>query len=271
MKKHLPTIAVGAVVIIVAAVIGWRYYQYLQFRETVKEELAKPDEITRKFSKELAAPPPEAASAPTGGLTVPQPAAAQGLDGQAGLKETTDGAFQVKKSYTEHGRQVIVKNAGNAAEYKKAGTKFALVEPNWEAPYNLSYQGLRKVNLYLRLHDKWPTEVLEQLNGAAVTISGVVMPTGPVGSDGKMIDFWLANPVVVMAGCVFCNPPTFADLIHVEAMSGAKPLTVNREQLYTDTIPVTVTGRLTFGYKKTVDGVESLFQLDMRDWSIIER
>jgi hypothetical protein len=268
MKKHLPTIAVGAVVIIVAALIGWRYYQYLQFRETVKEELAKPDTITEKFGKELAAP--ETPPTPID-LTAPQPTAAQGLGGQAGLKETTDGAFQVKKSYTEHGRQVIVKNAGNAAVFKKAGTKFPMVEPNWEAPYNLSYQGLRKVNLYLRLRDKWPKEVLDQLNGAAVTISGVVMPTGPVGNDGRMIDFWLANPVVVMAGCVFCNPPTFADLLHVEAMSGAKPLVVDREQLYTDTVPVTVTGRLTFGYRKTADNVESLFQIEMRDWSIIER
>ncbi|HSA32706.1 MAG TPA: hypothetical protein P5077_03170 [bacterium] len=275
MKKHLFNMSLGAVVIIVAVLIGWRYHAYLQYRETVKEELARPDTITEKFGKELAtAPAPEATPPSPTDLTTPpapQPAAAQGLGGQAGLKETTDGAFQVKKSYTEHGRQVVVKSAGDAKAYKKAGTKFAMVEPNWEAPYNLNYQGLRKVNLYLRLHDKWPQEVIQQLNGAAVTISGIVMPTGPVTQDGTMLEFWLANPIVVMAGCVFCNPPTFADLLHVETMSGFKPLTVNREQLYTDTVPVTVTGRLTFGYRKTGDGVESLFQLEMRDWRIIER
>lgn len=278
MKKHLFNIVLGAVIVIVAALIGWRYHQYLRYRETVKEELAKPDTITEKFGKELAAP---AVAESSGGQapapeTPPSPAdlTAPVADAQrqAGeLKETTDGAFQVKKSYTEHGRQVVVKSAGNAAAYRKAGSKFAMLEPNWEAPYHLSYQGLRKVNLYLRLHDKWPQEVIQQLNGAAVTISGVVMPTSPVPKDGTMLEFWLANPVVVMAGCVFCNPPTFADLLHVETMSGLKPLKVDREQLYTDTVPVTVTGRLTFGYRKTGDGVESLFQLEMRDWNIIER
>lgn len=282
MKKHLFNIVLGVVIVIVAALIGWRYHQYLRYRETVKEELAKPDAITERFTKELTAPPAEEpapavaegsgrqAPAPTD-LSAPQPAAAQGLGGQAGLRETTDGAFQVKKSYTEHGREIVVKSAGDAKAYKKAGMKFSMVEPNWEAPYHLSYQGLRKVNLYLRLHDKWPQEVIQQLNGAAVTISGVVMPTAPVSNDGTMLEFWLANPIVVMAGCVFCNPPTFADLLHVETMSGFKPLKVDREQLYTDTVPLTVTGRLTFGYRKTGDGVESLFQLEMRDWSIIER
>ncbi|HNT27191.1 MAG TPA: hypothetical protein PKH10_03335 [bacterium] len=263
MKKHLFNGMLAAIVLIVAILIGWRYHAYLNYRETVKEELARPDTITEKFSKELASSPaPEVAPPAPTDLTAP-PA--------AGLRETTDGAFQVKKSYTEHGRQVVVKSAGDAKAYKKAGSKFAQVEPNWESPYNLSYQGLRKVNLYLRLHDKWPQEVIQQLNGAAVTISGIVMPTGPVSNDGTMLEFWLANPIVVMAGCVFCNPPTFADLLHVETMSGLKPLKVDREQLYTDTIPVTVTGRLTFGYRKTGDGVESLFQLEMRDWNIIER
>lgn len=272
MKKHLPTMAIGAVVLIVAALIGWRYYQYLQYRETVKEELAKPDAISEKFGKELAAPPADPTE-PAGQARTPTAPAAdtQGSGSQTGLRETAEGEFQVKKSYSEHGRQVVVKSAGNAAVYKKAGTKFAMVEPNWESPYHLSYQGLRKVNLYLRIHDKWPQEVLQQLNGAAVTISGIVMPTGPVTQDGTMMEFWLANPIVVMSGCVFCNPPTFADLLHVETMSGFKPLKVDRERLYTDTVPVTVTGRLTFGYRKTSDGVESLFQMEMRDWNIIER
>ena len=243
-----------------------------------KEEPAaapQKDVISENLKKGSAATPaPEAAPAQPpapSDLTAPQPTAAQGSGGQAGLKETTEGAFQVKKSYTEHGRQVIVKNAGNAADYKKAGANFAKVEPNWDAPYNLNYPGLRKVNLYLMMYEKWPQEVLQQLNGAAVTISGVVMPTGPVGKDGTMMDFWLANPTVVMAGCLFCNPPTLADLLHVETMSGSKPLVVDREQLYTDIVPVTVTGRLTFGYKKTADGVESLFQIELYTWQNVER
>ena len=56
MKKHLFNIVLGAVIVIVAALIGWRYHQYLRYRETVKEELAKPDTITEKFGKGLAAP-----------------------------------------------------------------------------------------------------------------------------------------------------------------------------------------------------------------------
>ncbi|HOW52104.1 MAG TPA: hypothetical protein PLV42_08710 [bacterium] len=248
---------------------------------TKKQETAdtagKKDVITENLNKESGSENPPADAKGSGGqaltptdLTAP-PAALPGLGGQAGLKETTEGAFQVKKSYTEHGRQIIVKNAGNAAAFKKAGSNFAQVEPNWDAPYNLNYQGLRKVNLYLTMYEKWPKEVLQQLNGAAVTISGMVMPTGPVPQDGRMIDFWLANPTVVMAGCVFCNPPTLADLLHVETMSGSKPLVVDREQLYTDIVPVTVTGRLSFGYKKTADGVESLFQIELYTWQNVER
>jgi len=260
---RIPLIAV-AVLIVVAFV---RYYRY---RAVVVEELSKKDDIVEKFGGDLAKPPadtpvPDAAARPPApqDLVAPQ----QG----PGLKETTEGAFQVKKSYNEHGRQVVVKSAGDAKAYRKAGVKFAENEPNWDQPFNLSYQGLRKVFLYLRIYEKWPQEVLEQMNGAAVTISGLVMPTGTVPRDGTMIDFWLANPIVVMAGCVFCNPPTLADLLHVETMPGSKPLVVDREQLYTDTVPVTVTGRLFFGYRKTGDGVDSLFRVEMRDWRIIER
>ena len=97
------------------------------------------------------------------------------------------------------------------------------------------------------------------------------MPTAPVPPDGTMMSFWLANPIVVMAGCVFCSPPTLADLIYIEPAAGVKPLVVDREQLYTDTVPVTVTGRLFFGYWKAGEGTEALFRIEMRTWRIISR
>jgi len=275
-KEKASSYLLGAIIVVVAVLIVVAFVRYYRYRAVVVEELSKKDDIVEKFGGELAKPPTEEekiAQTPLAPKDLTAPVAVtQGSGGQAGgLKETTEGAFQVKKSYTEHGREVVVKSAGDAKAYRKAGERFRENEPNWDQPFQLSYQGLRKVFLYLRLYEKWPQEVIEQMNGAAVTISGLVMPTGRVPQDGTMIDFWLANPIGVMAGCVFCNPPTLADLLHVEAMSGTKPLTVDREQLYTDTVPVTVTGRLFFGYQKTGDGVESLFRIEMRDWRIITR
>ncbi len=255
-RERVSSYLLGAIIVAVAILIVVAFVRYYRYRAVVVEELSKKDEIVEKFGGDLTRSLTEEVALPQ---QVP------------GLKETTEGAFQVKKSYSEHGREVVVKSAGDAKAYRKAGERFRENEPNWDQPFQLSYQGLRKVFLYLRLYEKWPQEVIAQMNGAAVTISGLVMPTGRVPPDGTMMDFWLANPIVVMSGCVFCNPPTLADLIHVEAISGMRPLTVNREQLYTDTVPVTVTGRLFFGYHKEKEGVESLFRIEMRDWRIIAR
>jgi len=267
MKEKLSSFVLGAIIVAVAALLVVAFVRYYRYRAVVVEEVTKKDDIVEKFGDSLQKPPDAGAAEPVppapGDLVAPQRG--------PGLRETTEGAFQVKKSYTEHGRQVVVKSAGDAKVYRKAGERFPAREPNWDQPFQLSYQGLRKVFLYLRIYEKWPREVIEQMNGAAVTISGLVMPTGPVPEDGTMLDFWLANPIVVMSGCVFCNPPTLADLLHVETMAGSRPLKVDREQLYTDTVPVTVTGRLFFGYKKSGDGVESLFRIEMRDWRLITR
>ncbi len=268
-KDRMSSYLLGAIVVAVALLLVIAFVRYYRYRAVVVEELSKKDDIVEKFGGELTKPS-VAGQVPPSNLQDPQ-VPTQNTGQPTGLRETTEGAFQVKKSYTEHGREVVVRSAGDAAAYQKAGMRFPEREPNWDEPFQLSYQGLRKVFLYLRLYDKWPREVIEQMNGAAVTISGLVMPTGKVPQDGTMLDFWLANPIVVMAGCVFCNPPTLADLIHVETMAGSRPLKVDREQLYTDTVPVTVTGRLFFGYRKTKEGVESLFRIEMRDWRIITR
>ncbi len=268
VKEKASSYLLGAIIVAVAAILVFAFVRYYRYRAVVVEELSKKDDIVEKFGNDLEKPPVQEKKISE---SVPAPQDIVAPQKGPGLRETTEGAFQVKKSYTEHGREVVVKSAGDAKAYRKAGERFRENEPNWDQPFQLSYQGLRKVFLYLRLYEKWPQEVIDQMNGAAVTISGLVMPTGRVPQDGTMIDFWLANPIVVMSGCVFCNPPTLADLIHVEAMSGTKPLKVDREQLYTDTVPVTVTGRLFFGYRKTGDGVESLFRIEMRDWRIITR
>jgi len=89
------------------------------------------------------------------------------------------------------------------------------------------------------------------------------MPIDPVPRSGEMQRFWLANPVVVMAGCVFCNPPTLGDLVYVTT-DGA-PLVVDRERLYRSVVYATLLGRLELGPGKSDDGVEYLFSMKMRE------
>ena len=93
---------------------------------------------------------------------------------------------------------------------------------------------------------------------------GAVMPIDAVPKSGKMSRFWLANPMVVMAGCVFCNPPTMADLIFVSTPKGA-PLEVDRERLYRGVVYTKLPGRLRLGPHTSSDGVEYLFSLELKE------
>jgi hypothetical protein len=88
------------------------------------------------------------------------------------------------------------------------------------------------------------------------------MPIDPVPKSGEMQRFWLANPVVVMAGCIFCFPPTLGDLVYVTT---DEPLAVDRERLYRSVVYAKLLGRLELGPAKSGDGVEYLFSLKMRE------
>jgi hypothetical protein len=134
-------------------------------------------------------------------------------------------------------------------------------KPNYNKPLDLTYYSLKKIYTYYRLKNKFPQPVVNALNGSAITLTGVVMPVDPIPKSGIMLRFWLANPVVVMAGCVFCNPPTMADLIYVEIPFGVKPLKINREKIFTDIVMIKLKGRFFFGPQKK-DGVQYLFKMD---------
>ncbi len=170
------------------------------------------------------------------------------------------GDYQVQQSYKEHGQNAVVR-AKKDIILVKPKQPMPLNKPNYDKPLDLTYYSLKKIYTYYRLKNKFPQPVVNALNGSAATLTGIVMPVDPVPKNGIMLRFWLANPVVVMAGCVFCNPPTMADLIYVEIPFGVKPLKVSREKMFTDIVMIKLKGRFIFGPKKK-DGVQYLFKMD---------
>jgi len=138
--------------------------------------------------------------------------------------------------------------------------KYPLVEPDFSKPHPLNYRGLKKVYAYFRLKDTFPKVVLEKLNGAAVEMTGAVMPVDTIPEDGLFRAFWLSNPVIVLAGCVFCNPPTLADIIYVYKDGAEKPFKFEREKLFKQVVLVKVKGRLFFG-PETIKDQTFLFSI----------
>ena len=141
--------------------------------------------------------------------------------------------------------------------------KYKLQKPVWDKPYPLTFRKLKKNHQFYRVHEKFFADGLPRIHGGAVMVSGAVMPIDPPGEDGLLKRFWLANPSVVMAGCVFCNPPTMADLIYVY-MPG-EPMKVDRETLYRSILTMTATGRFFIGPGKSKDGVEYMFSMEMKE------
>ena len=136
-------------------------------------------------------------------------------------------------------------------------------EPNWDEPVELRYRDLVKMYYYFLKHHHYPEGAPEMLNGAAVIVNGAVMPIETPNKKGELSRFWLANQTVVMAGCVFCNPPTMADLVYVE--KAGKPLRVDREALYKSVVNMTLKGRFFLGPKTTADGVQYLFGMEFKE------
>jgi len=132
-------------------------------------------------------------------------------------------------------------------------SRYPVVEADFTKVKKLNYRSLKKVYTYFRLKDAFPEVVLKKLNGAAVELTGAVMPVDKIPEDGVFHSFWLSNPVIVLAGCVFCNPPTMADIIYVEKKSGEVPFSVEREKLFKQVVLVKVVGRLHFGPESTGD------------------
>jgi len=151
------------------------------------------------------------------------------------------------------GSDVIDSNVLNPSDYP-------VVEPDFSKPHPLNYRGLKKVYTYFRLKDTFPKVILEKLNGAYIEMTGAVMPVDKISEDGIFTAFWLSNPVIVLAGCVFCNPPTLADIVYVYKDSGEKPFKFEREKLFKQVVLVKVKGRLFFG-PETINDQTFLFSI----------
>jgi hypothetical protein len=154
--------------------------------------------------------------------------------------------FSQHKGMAVHSRDTIDTNSFNSNGYPVADADFSKVRP-------LNFRGLKKVYTYFRLKDSFPEVILKSLNGAAVEMVGAVMPVEKIPEDGVFPSFWLSNPVIVLAGCVFCNPPTLADIVYVEKKSGETPFSIDREKLFKQVVLIKVTGRLFFGPESTGD------------------
>ncbi len=158
-----------------------------------------------------------------------------------------------------HGMDATVR-AANSLKNDDA-SRLPLHEPDWTSPTALSYRKLKKMFRSFKKKEAKPQGMIAELNGQAIQLSGAVMPLDPPDEDGVMPRFWLANPTVVMAGCVYCNPPTLADLVYVDATKN--PLTVDREELYRSVVAVKLLGRFFIEHVRGENGVEYVFRLEL--------
>ncbi|HQB11002.1 MAG TPA: hypothetical protein PLW37_14150, partial [bacterium] len=113
-----------------------------------------------------------------------------------------------------------------------------------------------------------PEVVVNKLNGVVVVMIGAVMPVDKIPEDGNFTAFWLSNPSIVLAGCVFCNPPTLADIVYAYKDRGENPFKFEREKLFKQVVLVRVTGRLFFG-PETIKDQTFLFSILVTDIEVL--
>ncbi|HNW82589.1 MAG TPA: hypothetical protein PKG52_06810 [bacterium] len=174
----------------------------------------------------------------------------------------------IADSYQKHGANAVLKSGDKLDEREKYHGKYTLNEPDFANLHPINYKGLKKVYTYFRLKESLPEIVVNQLNGAAVVMTGAVMPIDKIPEDGVFSAFWLSNPSIVLAGCVFCNPPTLADIIYVYKDRGENPFKFEREKLFKQVVLVRVTGRLFFGPETIKDQI-FLFSILATDIEIL--
>jgi hypothetical protein len=154
----------------------------------------------------------------------------------------------VADSFSEHGRGAVVRSGDKLTENEKRHLAYNVNSADSEKPATpLEFKGLRKIYTYFRIKERLPQEVVDALNGSRVMIVGAVMPFESIPENGEVNEFWLANPRIVAEGCVFCNPPTLADLVYIYRNEGEAPFKFDRETLFKKVTLAAVTGRLFFG------------------------
>ncbi len=165
----------------------------------------------------------------------------------------------MQKRVQQHGTNATLRAKGHFENMPAVSLE--KVTPNWQKPFPLTFRNLKQNYMFYKINKKFFEKGLPRVHGGAVSISGAVMPIDTPGKDGELSRFWIANPAVVMAGCVFCNPPTMADLVYVTVKGD--PLRVDRERLYRSVLNMTVLGRFEIGPRRTKDGVEYLYSLEL--------
>ena len=165
----------------------------------------------------------------------------------------------MQKRVQQHGTNATLRAKGHFENMPAVSLE--KVTPNWQQPFPLTFRNLKQNYMFYKINKTFFEKGLPRVHGGAVTISGAVMPIDTPGKDGELSRFWIANPAVVMAGCVFCNPPTMADLVYVTVKG--EPLRVDRERLYRSVLNMTVLGRFEIGPRRSKDGVEYLYSLEL--------
>lgn len=160
----------------------------------------------------------------------------------------------------DHGENAVVRSGESLGP---GATALPLAEPVWDAPVELTFSSFKALRRGYREAKSFSPEDVARLHGAAVVVRGALMPIDPIPKSGEMRRFWLANPVVVMAGCVFCFPPTLADLVYVTTPGAS--LVVDRERLYRSVEFAKLSGRFRLGPGASEDGVEYMFSMEMKE------
>jgi hypothetical protein len=165
---------------------------------------------------------------------------------------------------TKHGKNAVVRSQGDDSGKLKVVER-KRYPADWDNPHEVPFRVLKKLRREFRQQGDFNQDTARQYSGAAVRVRGAVMPIDPVGEEGLLKRFWIANTIIVMAGCVFCFPPTMGDLVYVDA--GSDPYEVDREQLYRSIVKVEALGRLELGPNRSADGVEYMFGLELKEIS----
>jgi hypothetical protein len=177
---------------------------------------------------------------------------------------TADGGAPTAASVpvAKHGKDAVVRSQSGGGGKLKV-VKRERYPADWDNPHEVPFRVLKQLRREYRRQGDFNEASVRKYSGAAVEVRGAVMPIDPVGEEGVLKRFWIANTMIVMAGCVFCFPPTMGDLVYVD--SSSQPYKVDREQLYRSIVKVEAIGRLELGPNRSSDGVEYMFGLELKE------
>jgi hypothetical protein len=141
-------------------------------------------------------------------------------------------------------------------------------KPRWDAPAPLDWERLGKLftgfSIGYKVGGDFTEDVVRELHGAAVEVAGAVLQIDP--PKGAMKRFWLVKEDAAEAACLYCSSPAPGIVLYVDASKRPLELSAeDRKKMYEDVYPIRAVGRLLLGPKKTADGIEYLFGLELKE------